>query len=527
MRTSRNLGLAVVLGVACFGIPNTFGQSTQTTSPSDTSSPAASRIAAINLDVGVSLQDEPANGLSQHDFKVLDDGQPQTIVSFSAADQVRERSCNLRAQRPHTILLLDDLNAGILDKRFFRHALITWLKQNHGVLSQPTMLLALSTHGIAQINDYTCNGNALAQALEAPEKTVSNTKDHQGVYRTAYAGIALTLSTLQDIALSVDGVPSRKTLVWIAVGDPVYLPWQLSPYARERLHRWIEYISDQLLLSRITLDVVGNQGTQEPGIYASDNQDVANAIGILSDGKGAIFHDLGLTPLYSQTGGAAFASIDDVARALSRPTAWYTLSYDPSAEGESHGFRSIHLSVDRSRALIEARSGYYPLHRPSDLSSEQVFDQLRQALSSPLRYSGVPIVATKATASPDRNTINLKVYVDSNRIGWIAQSDGQLHCTLSIAAIDLSVKGKMLHATTVQTITYQARVGSGARTGGYVIALGIHLHISTPGDHVKLAVLDRNTGEIGTCNIKHIKHLPIALPDEPTLRMRQKSISSP
>src|SRR6202030_2356136 len=90
----------------------------------------------------------PITGLTKDDFEVLEDGKPQVIANFEPADahfdnaamspasvDVKEAPATLAAaDRPETILVLDELNTSFVDASFGWQMLIKYLRKQPATL---------------------------------------------------------------------------------------------------------------------------------------------------------------------------------------------------------------------------------------------------------------------------------------------------------------------------------------------------------------------------------------------------------
>src|ERR1700730_7107581 len=114
----------------------------------------------ISLDVVVTDKSErPAAGLQQQDFTILDNKQPQTILSFRAVT-------GATADPPiEIILLIDRVNTSLQNSAYERQQTEKFLRQNGGHLAYPVSMVFFSDSG-TQMQEATRDGNALSAALE-------------------------------------------------------------------------------------------------------------------------------------------------------------------------------------------------------------------------------------------------------------------------------------------------------------------------------------------------------------------------
>jgi hypothetical protein len=128
------------------------------------SSSAASALTEglINLDVVVTDNTgKPVPGLSLADFRLVENGQPNKILSFRSFDGISTQP----KPAVEVILLLDTLNLPRELATHEREELERFLRLNDGHLSQPTAIFGLSEGGARWIALSSRNGNDLAAAI--------------------------------------------------------------------------------------------------------------------------------------------------------------------------------------------------------------------------------------------------------------------------------------------------------------------------------------------------------------------------
>jgi len=117
----------------------------------------------IRLDVVVSdAEGKPATGLGPWDFKLLDDGRPQKIMSFRAFDGVVSKP----DPPVEVVLVMDMANLPFQQVAFVRDQVEKYLRADGGQLKQPTSLIVLNDAGIRVQPRATTDGNAEAGVVQ-------------------------------------------------------------------------------------------------------------------------------------------------------------------------------------------------------------------------------------------------------------------------------------------------------------------------------------------------------------------------
>ncbi len=113
----------------------------------------------IKLDVLVTdSSGKPVPGLHSNDFALLENGQPNRIVSFHAFDGV-----SAQPESPvEVILVIDMLQLPINLIMMEQSSVEAFLRKDDGHLAEPVRILTLQESGIWQVADASRDGKALA-----------------------------------------------------------------------------------------------------------------------------------------------------------------------------------------------------------------------------------------------------------------------------------------------------------------------------------------------------------------------------
>jgi VWFA-related protein len=187
----------------------------------------------IKLDVVVTDQSgKSIAGLKPTDFTLLDNEQPQKILSFEAFDGE-----TIKPDPPvEVILVIDTVNLPTNQVPLAKSEAEKFLRRNHGHLAQPVSLYLLSSAGLSSMPGPSIDGNALADEIargrELPVTRLKPIRVGQGYLpdERNFASAKLTeyitqnsLRPLGFIVLEERRRPSRKLLFWLAPG------WEADP----------------------------------------------------------------------------------------------------------------------------------------------------------------------------------------------------------------------------------------------------------------------------------------------------------
>jgi VWFA-related protein len=228
----------------------------------------------VEVDVVVRSADRPVTGLTKNDFRILDNGKPQSIATFgvrSSASRGKATQTPLppgvisnrvdrRGEDPvaATVILLDRLNTAVEDQSYFGKELLKYLKT-----MQPGEHVAIYSllKSLRIVQDFTEDPHRLLQvaskagaqqsvslassdesALKANVNSIRNLANQDDPEDVATMALMAEMATnaltemedaekknralltsraLEDIARHLRGLPGRKKLVWVSSSFPI------------------------------------------------------------------------------------------------------------------------------------------------------------------------------------------------------------------------------------------------------------------------------------------------------------------
>jgi len=303
----------------------------------------------------------PIRGLQKEDFTLLDDKQPQKILSFQAVDS----GAAMAADPPvEIILVVDAVNTSFMSNSYERDAVRNFLLQNGGKLPWPVSFIFVSEGGPQILNRSSRDGNALVGFYDQYDTGLKNKYLNRGGGRWgASERIQVSLNALTTIVTYEKTRPGRKLMLWFSRGWPMLSESNvhLTSKEQQQLFASIAAVSTGLREARITIYSIdpgglGNTGTIRDSYYESFLK------GVTSPSR-AEPGDLGLQVLAVQTGGRVFKSSNELGPAIrqcvSDADAFYLVSFDGARADQANEYHSLGIMVNKPGATVRTRTGYY------------------------------------------------------------------------------------------------------------------------------------------------------------------------
>jgi VWFA-related protein len=312
----------------------------------------------ITLDVVANDKSgRPVSGLQQADFTIVDNKQPQQIVSFEAAGQNASGNNSVEI-----VVVVDSVNTSFLRVGYVRDQISKFLRQDGGRLSRPVSFAFSSDSGFSIQNAPSLDGNALVTYLNQQETALRSIRRSQGFYG-AVDRSQLSLRALGELAAYEAKKPGRKLVVWISPGWPLLSGprVQLSSKDEQNIFNSIVAMSTQLRQSRITLYSVDPLGTADSGGFRTFYYE--QFLKGVSAPKQVQFGDLALQVLASQSGGRVLNGNNDLGGEIETcvrdANAYYVLSFSPRPADGPNEYHAIQVKIAQPQLKAQTRSGYY------------------------------------------------------------------------------------------------------------------------------------------------------------------------
>jgi VWFA-related protein len=398
-------------------------------------------------------------GLKKEDFSVFENGKEQTISSFeevttdsspvqrlqSEQDQFKNVFTGSPGARRVTLIVLDEVNTPFMDQAYARGQLVKYLSQ-HLQASDLVSLITMNWKGMRVIHDFSSDPAILIAALNkvsgslpqltdqerAVQGATSNSPfinrpiarlspatidsdataltdfvqeaDRSAVNYRQAAAIEATLACFLQLAQAYQGVPGRKSLVWLTGGFPFTLTDQnsLPGSGLGALYERAMQLMNQANIAVYPVDAAGlvNFGYSATAPLTARGRVTANINRVWLQGD---VHAT-LADFAQMTGGRAFYDRNDLDTGISQASQdsshYYVLGYYLDQKDRSPGWRKLKVKVRRDGAHILARNGFFVTPATMNAEASKRYD-IREALFSPLDATALPVAVKWMEISHD------------------------------------------------------------------------------------------------------------------------------
>lgn len=382
---------------------------------------------------------QAVSSLHQQDFRILENGKPQTISAFDEHKRNASAPLNLPALPPNVysnqqavksgdsvnVLLIDMLNTYPWFQKDVINQAIKYLETVPA--GTRLAIFALSTQQLRLVRGFTTDFSGLSTALDdnrsgvIPESSWLNTTPSRHAAELAglqamvmmqaspaaidavnqYLGeeaafrsagrTELTLQAFQYLARYISGIPSRKNVIWFADTFPIsFLPE--NKVHVPRLQERVQQTSDMLTAAQVAIYPVSARGLLGP----------FSGFDVITDGtKEGLFKEFSTTQIAmetiaEETGGRAFYNTNGLdeamAKAIDEGSHYYTLAYAPADSKTDGKYRHIDVKLADADYKLSYRRGYYadkpPAQQIAQKSSAEQQDETDPLI--PLVGFGMP-----------------------------------------------------------------------------------------------------------------------------------------
>jgi len=325
----------------------------------------APRDGRVHLDVVVTDEKGmPVRGLTESDFKLLDNGKPSPILSFHAYNAVVHQP----APPVSVALVLDTINIQFRHVAYIRQEVAKFLRQNGGHLGHPVSILFLTDTEVRVLAQPSFDGNALAAKLDSADSRLRDITLRAGDYGQdeRYQD---SLQLFQTVVNDLARIPGRKLLIWLGPGWPMLnSPEWGQPSAKDQraLFSFIVSLSTKLREEQIAVySVAYGEPDAYTYLYQSYLKGVRSPYQTTAD-------NLALKVLATQSGGSVVFPTNDVAvgidSCIQDANSFYRLSFRPPHAVRPNEYHVLKVQVDKPKVTARTNAGYYndpqtvPLH---------------------------------------------------------------------------------------------------------------------------------------------------------------------
>lgn len=314
----------------------------------------------INLDVVVTDNSgKPVPGLEPRDFSLLDNGQPQKILSFSAFDGNSHKP----ALPVVVVLLIDTIKMPFDLAASEREEVERFLRRNGGHLAQPVTVFGLSDTGLWTLAQPSDDGNALAAEIALNRILLVRRRqllDPDGL---------TALKALGDIAAAERRIPEKKLLLWVGPGWSIGSARDFETRdSKPHTFNTIYWFSNLLREARISLFsfTVGQTEIDDPAARTDPEKGPDRYMRFLNgveSAEQASLRNLDRKVLAVQSGGRVLGPGNDLVRQIDSciqdASAFYTLSFDPPRANHPAEYHSLQVQIGPPGLAARTNTGYY------------------------------------------------------------------------------------------------------------------------------------------------------------------------
>jgi len=396
--------------------------------------PPLMRLSPVALD----LNGQPVNDLTSDDFKIVDQGKPQTIVFFRRPTTERaappgplEYSNRPGGVLPHTIAILFDLmNENLNDRLDTWHALSKSLPQLESgdsvyfyLLTLEGELVPIHATGPKSADDQTWP-QAVAPVLDKAMKAASHGRPAQLGQEDQ---VKKTFHQMEVLANQLAAFPGRRDIIWITDGmQNVYNPKLPCSGDWVDCALYVPHLGVTLANAGVTVNPLSYSRDLSTAVNPMMQMDTkanpgsapVNASKVLGDvqqhnSQSAQGADPGLdlAQMALLTGGRTYFRQD--IRAVLKQVATdagdnYEIAYDPSAANWDNKFHRIHITCERKGVKVQVRERYYALAdtRPAEERQKGV---LVAAYQSP---SDISDIGLRVKLAPAEKGVHLEIRIN-------------------------------------------------------------------------------------------------------------------
>ena len=507
----------------------------------------------VEVDVVVRSKSGAVTGLTKDDFRILDNGKPQNIVTFSVRSSANAQGVannavanatplppgtisnrvSSRGEEPvaATVILLDRLNTEVADQAYFTKEMLKYLKT-----MQPGEHVAIYTllKSLRIVQDFTDDPQRLVQAASkaGAQQSVSLADSDQSALKTFGDGVLndgltnemgangitemedaekknralLTSAALEDIARHLRGLPGRKKLVWVSGGFPIGAMETNTRHDYEfgaETARAVRALNNgNVAVYAIDPRGLVAYGTNPP-LRAPNTKTGQSLFAQVQrpDPIGLNAPNIaGMNLFASGTGGRAIYATNDLVGALKTvmedDDVIYTIGFYPTEQKMDGSYHSLAVKVNRKGVEIHHRQGYLA-DDTKIFTPKQRREAMTDAIQNPLDSTELGLRASIAAISGRPGVYKLAVTLGVNELHlehvknrWVGDIDFGTHFSQA-----LDFRGSY---ETIRISLTEARLRETLKNG---FELRRTIVSGGQSGELRVVVQDRSTGSIGSVRV--------------------------
>lgn len=517
----------VLLSCCVAGAATAWGQAGET----QTKRPTFQVNARVVLtDVTVTDKDgNPVRGLKEQDFRIFDDGRPETLKSFeehpgksaqpfeapNLPAGVYSNAAMLHPPAVVNAILIDTTTIDLIDQMYLYEELTKFVQKLPP--GQPVAIFCRAGQMTLLLQDFTSDHAALMKAIR---KAVPHFQQPDAQYATDY-------ETLQQIAFYLGQMPGKKNLLWFTGGSRLYLA--VDPMSRGG-GGLAAPTAGQLGLANLGRDLPNIPDYRQ--IYDLLEEEritlyPIDARGLLTNGSAALTgQHLQMAEDAEATGGQAWYNTNGLEQATEHILAtdgdYYTLTYSPDDLRDNGRWHRVNVKLREAGYRLSYRRGYFDDTRngTSPTAQTRMVLQANGKAKQVLDQQSVPIAFTAQVAeiSPPAETAAVRagqIKAPKNGDVWYAIVYQVPAADLTPRSVDQNHRGTYMVGSGVlafdqygrlmkrqgQTLTMTADERAIRANPGGKMTFDEEVELPKGQAYLYLVVWDATTGRLGTMNV--------------------------
>jgi VWFA-related protein len=352
---------------------------------------------AVLLDVVVTdAHGHAVHNLKPNDFRILEDGEPQTVASLeehhplTAAEIAaqpavpplgpntfsnrRQPAANASAA---TVFLLDALDSSVQAQMYAREQLLSWVNEMPPGNQVAVFQLDSSLH---LIQGFTSDPAVLKAAIKERSKPQLSPIPTGIGYVGAASQMGILTNAMQSLGAYLATRPGRKSLVWFTAHIPRYA-YDSGSQVGGALHDSQGFVfdyskaTDSLVLGEVSVYPIDTRGLETDPAFSAANSRPPSARSAQRFSTRQFFEHTDLDQVAEATGGKAFYNTNGIKQSVSEVvetgSSFYTLSFYPTNKNWDGKYRKLKVDTAESGLQLQYRHGYYaqkeavPLPQPT------------------------------------------------------------------------------------------------------------------------------------------------------------------
>jgi VWFA-related protein len=498
-------------------------------------------------------------GLTESDFRIFENGKPQTITYF--VDHTRDTTVSIPAKaegsglefsnvggesQSANIILFDFFNTASQDQLYARKQMIRFLEELPPGKRTALFVLGWRLKMLQNFTGSTDRLLAAAKAMKFESSTMQTAGEQQqdsdmaAAFAAAMGGSPsgqnpvadgnafaaaenaqhaadVTQTALNEISAAVSGYPGRKNLYWLADTFPLYGGPALE--INDMANAMSNYsMSTQDMAAANRAEANGQIAIYPISLLGLDASGMgAEARGMTSASQLFTAREAMremMNNLADTTGGRAYYGTNDFAGALRNGfedgSSYYSLAYEPQNKKWNGQFRKLAVKLAERGYSLNYRRGYYAL--PDHPAHVNDAVELNAALQPDTPEITMLLLRAKVQL-PDKDhpAVRVDPVIEPANVDFSTDAAGRHHARLLVSLIALpenNPSGKSAKAPVQTSGTYVVQLDTAAFQKLLSSGMPMHLELRlAPGCYrLRLGVSDMNNHHVGTLD------MPIQIP---------------